>query len=60
MSLTNVVFGILYKGSYTSEVSTRVSNSLTVGTILGQIIIGLLCDLKVRSPLGASLGVHLG
>jgi hypothetical protein len=47
-SVTNVVFGILYKGTYTSEVSTRVSNSLTVGTILGQIIIGLLCDLKVR------------
>ncbi|ORY77581.1 major facilitator superfamily domain-containing protein [Leucosporidium creatinivorum] len=48
MSLTNVVFGILYKKEYNSQVSTRVSNSLTVGTILGQIIIGLLCDLKGR------------
>lgn len=44
MSLTNVVFGLLYGSAYTGAVSTRLSNSLTVGTILGQISIGILCD----------------
>ncbi|GAA5844145.1 hypothetical protein JCM5353_005567 [Sporobolomyces roseus] len=49
MTLTNVVFGQLYgKELYTAAYSTQVSNALTVGTILGQISIGLLCDYKGR------------
>ncbi|KAG7445067.1 MFS Git1p-like glycerophosphoinositol permease [Guyanagaster necrorhizus] len=48
MSLTNVVFAQLYGSAYTSHWSTQLSNSLTVGTIFGQIIIGYLCDVKGR------------
>lgn len=44
MSLTNVVFGQLYGAGFTSMYSTQISNSLTVGTIFGQILIGILCD----------------
>ncbi|SCV73595.1 BQ2448_7521 [Microbotryum intermedium] len=44
MSLTNVVFGQIYGARYTATISTRLSNALTVGTIFGQIIIGILCD----------------
>jgi hypothetical protein len=35
----NVVFKKLYPNYYTSTVSTRVSNSLLVGAILGQVAI---------------------
>ncbi|KAJ7510202.1 MFS Git1p-related glycerophosphoinositol permease [Mycena galericulata] len=49
MSLTNVVFGQLYGSkAYNSVWSTQLSNSLTVGTILGQLVIGWLCDVKGR------------
>ncbi|GAA6059719.1 hypothetical protein JCM10212_000247 [Sporobolomyces blumeae] len=49
MTMTNVVFGQLYGSKlYTPARSTQVSNSLTVGTILGQVAIGLLCDYKGR------------
>ncbi|KAI5474287.1 MFS transporter [Pseudohyphozyma bogoriensis] len=48
MSLTNVVFAQIYGKAYTSHWSTQLSNSLTVGTILGQIIIGYICDVKGR------------
>ncbi|KAL8290051.1 hypothetical protein RQP46_002990 [Phenoliferia psychrophenolica] len=48
MSLTNVVFAQLYGKAYTSHYSTQLSNALTVGTILGQISIGYLCDVKGR------------
>lgn len=49
MTLTNVVFGQLYGPKlYTSSYSTQVSNALTVGTIIGQVTIGLLCDYKGR------------
>ncbi|KAK0466921.1 major facilitator superfamily domain-containing protein [Desarmillaria tabescens] len=37
-----------YVTPYNSHWSTQLSNSLTVGTILGQIIIGYLCDVKGR------------
>lgn len=33
-----------YPKEYTSTVSTRVSNALLVGEIIGQITIGLVCD----------------
>lgn len=44
MTMTNVVFQRLYPTEYTSTVSTRVSNSLLVGAIIGQIIVGFICD----------------
>jgi MFS family permease len=34
----------LYPKVYTSTVSTRVSNSLLVGEIIGQVVVGLICD----------------
>ncbi|KAJ7172153.1 MFS Git1p-like glycerophosphoinositol permease [Mycena filopes] len=49
MSLTNVVFGQLFgSAAYNSVWSTQLSNSLTVGTILGQLAIGYLCDVRGR------------
>ncbi|GAA5895808.1 hypothetical protein JCM6882_001386 [Rhodosporidiobolus microsporus] len=47
-TLANVIFGQMYGKAYTSAMSTRLSNSLTVGTILGQICIGIVCDLLGR------------
>jgi len=34
----------LYPADYTSVVSTRVSNALLVGAVLGQFFVGLVCD----------------
>lgn len=48
MTLTNVVLGQIYGKQYTGAISTRLSNSLTVGTILGQLGIGIVCDLYGR------------
>ena len=44
MTMTNVVLKKEYAKQYTSAVSTRVSNALLVGEIIGQIVIGLTCD----------------
>ena len=44
MTLINVVLGAQYTTQYTSAVSTRVSNALLIGEIMGQISIGLSCD----------------
>ncbi|RPD64897.1 MFS Git1p-like glycerophosphoinositol permease [Lentinus tigrinus ALCF2SS1-7] len=44
MTMTNVVFKKLYPADYTPDVSTRVSNALLVGAVLGQVVVGLLCD----------------
>ncbi|KAI9826582.1 MAG: Plasma membrane permease, mediates uptake of glycerophosphoinositol and glycerophosphocholine [Thelocarpon impressellum] len=44
MTMTNVVFKAEYPKEYTAAVSTRVSNALLVGQIIGQITIGLTCD----------------
>ncbi|KAL1951681.1 hypothetical protein VTO73DRAFT_830 [Trametes versicolor] len=44
MTMSNVVFKKLYPKEYTSDVSTRVSNALLVGAVLGQVSVGLLCD----------------
>ncbi|KAK0542283.1 Plasma membrane permease, mediates uptake of glycerophosphoinositol and glycerophosphocholine, partial [Tilletia horrida] len=45
MTMTNVLFTKRYgKAVYNSEVSTRVSNALLVGAVLGQVIVGLVCD----------------
>jgi len=66
MTMTNVVFKRLYPKDYTSEVSTRVSNALLVGAIIGQLFVGLVCDRVGRKValifttliivLGATLG----
>lgn len=40
MTLINVVLRQEYKDQYTATVSTRVSNALLVGEIIGQITIG--------------------
>ncbi|EJD41535.1 MFS Git1p-related glycerophosphoinositol permease [Auricularia subglabra TFB-10046 SS5] len=44
MTMTNVVLQRLYPNDYTSGVSTRVSNASLVGAIIGQIVVGLVCD----------------
>ncbi|KAF8807506.1 MFS Git1p-related glycerophosphoinositol permease [Phlegmacium glaucopus] len=44
MTMANVVFKTLYPKYYTPSVSTRVSNSLLVGAIIGQVIVGIICD----------------
>lgn len=44
MTMINSLFAKKYPDVYTSAVKTRVSNSLLVGEILGQIGIGLTCD----------------
>lgn len=45
MSLLNTLYAKRYGSKvYTSDVSTRVSNASTVGTILGQVIVGVVCD----------------
>lgn len=38
--MANVLFREEYKKIYTSAVSTRVSNALLVGEVLGQVIVG--------------------
>ncbi|KAF9875006.1 putative glycerophosphoinositol permease [Colletotrichum karsti] len=44
MTMTNVVLKAEYPKQYTSSVSTRVSNALLIGEIIGQVTIGLTCD----------------
>ncbi|KAL1411932.1 Plasma membrane permease, mediates uptake of glycerophosphoinositol and glycerophosphocholine [Vanrija albida] len=58
----NAVFKILYPAIYTSVVSTRVSNSLLVGEVLGQVVVGLICDRIGRKTamVGTTLLIVLG
>ena len=42
--MANVVLRVQYRKQYTSTVSTRISNALFVGQILGQFAIGIVCD----------------
>lgn len=42
--MTNVALKKRYPKEYTSVWSTRVSNALLVGEVLGQVTVGLLCD----------------
>ncbi|KZT68350.1 MFS general substrate transporter [Daedalea quercina L-15889] len=44
MTMANVVYKKLYAKEYTSTVSTRVSNALLVGEVIGQVLVGLVCD----------------
>lgn len=46
--MTNVLFRKEYAAEYTSPVSTRVSNALLVGEVLGQLVVGLTCDYMGR------------
>ncbi|SCU80801.1 LAMI_0B03774g1_1 [Lachancea mirantina] len=63
MSMLNKVFPIEYgKEVYSSTVSTRVSNASLVGTILGQVFVGIACDYMGRkwSILVATLLLVIG
>lgn len=44
MTLINVILRSEYKREYTSAVSTRISNALLVGEIIGQITIGCVTN----------------
>jgi MFS family permease len=44
MTMANVVLAKEYPKQYTNTVKTRVSNSLLVGEIFGQVVVGLTCD----------------
>lgn len=48
MTAANLVFAAKYPTQYTSSWSTRVSNALLVGEIVGMVAIGLTCDLMGR------------
>lgn len=48
MTMSNVLFRTEYPKEYTSDVSTRVSNALLVGEVLGQVVIGVTCDYMGR------------
>lgn len=39
-TMTNVLLKKEYPNEYTSTVSTRVSNALLVGEVIGQVVIG--------------------
>ncbi|GJJ06255.1 hypothetical protein Clacol_000446 [Clathrus columnatus] len=62
MTMGNVVFKKLHPVEYNSAVSTRVSNSLLVGAIIGQVIIGLVCDQVGRKAalVGTTLLIVIG
>lgn len=44
MTMTNSVFSALYPKDYNANVKTNVSYASTVGTIFGQVIVGVLSD----------------
>ncbi|KAF3984953.1 hypothetical protein FT663_05459 [Candidozyma haemuli var. vulneris] len=44
MTMLNTVFAQLYPQEYDSEMKTAVSNASLVGTIFGQVVIGILAD----------------
>lgn len=48
MAPTNLIFTKEYPEAYNSTMSTRVSNSLLVGEVIGMIVIGLTCDIIGR------------
>ncbi|ATY66419.1 Major facilitator superfamily transporter [Cordyceps militaris] len=62
MTMTNVLFKKEYAHEYTSSVSTRVSNALLVGEIIGQIVVGLTCDYLGRKTaiIATTLMIVLG
>ncbi|KAF9586227.1 Plasma membrane permease, mediates uptake of glycerophosphoinositol and glycerophosphocholine [Lunasporangiospora selenospora] len=58
LSLINVCFTKIYGDQFTSEISTRIGNSLFVGCILGQIGFGYVCD-RVGRKMGLMLTTFL-
>ncbi|OQD77916.1 hypothetical protein PENDEC_c002G01153 [Penicillium decumbens] len=44
MTMVNVLLKVEYPKQYTSAVSTRASNALLIGEIIGQVVVGLTCD----------------
>lgn len=48
MTMVNLVYTKEYPDAYNSTMKTRVSNSLLIGQIVGQIVIGLTCDYMGR------------
>ncbi|KAJ3553886.1 hypothetical protein NM688_g3385 [Phlebia brevispora] len=62
MTMTNVVLEKLYPTEYTSAISTRVSNALLVGCIIGQVSVGFICDRFGRkfALVGTTLLIVLG
>ncbi|KAM9927671.1 hypothetical protein OXX59_002371 [Metschnikowia pulcherrima] len=44
MTMMNTVFARLYPKEYTVDMKTSVSNASLVGTIFGQVVIGILAD----------------
>lgn len=44
MTMVNTVFARLYPKQYTTDMKTNVSNASLVGTIFGQVVIGVLSD----------------
>lgn len=58
----NVIFGVLYPHDYTSGVKTRVSNALLIGEIIGQVVVGLICDRIGRKTamVGTTLLIVIG
>lgn len=62
LTMGNVVFKKLYPLEYTADVSTRVSNALLVGAIIGQLTIGVVCDQIGRKSalVGTTLLIIIG
>lgn len=57
MTMINVLFQKRYGTAvYNSEVSTRISNALLVGAVLGQVTVGVICDRIGRK---SAIGEHL-
>lgn len=44
MTMLNTAFAVLYPKEYTADMKTSVSNASLVGTIFGQVIVGVLSD----------------
>lgn len=44
MTMLNTVFAMLFPKEYTSSLKTSVSNASLVGTIFGQVVVGVLSD----------------
>ena len=59
ITLINVVLRVQYADEFTSDVSTRVSNALLVGEIIGQITIGYVqCPRSLPKPAKQRLTKH--
>ncbi|KAF9436133.1 Plasma membrane permease, mediates uptake of glycerophosphoinositol and glycerophosphocholine [Entomortierella beljakovae] len=58
LSLVNVCFEKIYGNGFTSAMSTRISNALFVGCIVGQIGFGYICD-RVGRKVGLLLTTFL-